>query len=253
METKVHFVRKLIFITLSILIYSNLSAKEVKGIIVDYSSLKPIEKAVVMLLHQNKIYSMIATDSTGMFSFGNIDLDRFYIKAKRIGYAEALTGPLRIPTSDTLKMIIKLDAQEITMDEVVVREKFTEEWLENEGYYKRKEIGMGHFLKVDELKDRTFGNVSQILRTIPGIVIYPTSNNIKNGEFGPQIYSNRSLAIGGGQVTVYLDGIPLDSAGIIDSFNPNDIAAVEFYPSTSTAPAQYSLRAGGVLLVWTKR
>jgi hypothetical protein len=253
MRTKIVFKQLLLVVITSLLFITSISAKEIKGIIVDYSTMKPIDKAVVMLLHQNKIYSMVATDSMGVFSFGNIELDRFYVKAKRIGYAEALTGPLRIPNSDTLKLIIKLEAQEITLDEVVIREKFTEEWLEKEGYYKRKDIGMGKFLKVSDIKGRTFGNISQILQTIPGLVVKPTTNNIKNGQFGPQIFSNRSLAIGGGQVTVYVDGIPLDEAGLIDIFNPNDIAAFEFYPSSSTAPAKYSLKAGGVLLIWTKK
>ncbi len=249
------FLEKICAIILSLFIFlsiSSLEAKVVRGIVIDNATEKPVTGSVVMLFVGKTIYAGAITDSTGLFSFSNFDIDRFYIRAKRIGYSDLFAGPLIIPVKDTLTLILKMVPQELLMSEIVVEEKKTDKWLEREGYNRRKEMGMGHYLKVDEIKGRSFSNVTQILRSLPGIIIQQKTVNIKNGDFGPEIYSYRNPGLRGQQVSVYIDGMQLNDNGSIDNFSPGDIAAVEFYASDTTAPSEYH-GAGGVLLIWTKR
>ncbi len=237
-----------------ILLPFSLEAKVVKGIVVDNATEKPIANSIVMLLEKKTIYAIAVTDSTGIFIFENVSLDRFNLVARRIGYAEVTTGPLLMTNVDTLKLIVRLEVEGILMDEIVVQETKIDESLKRAGYYGRKESGLGKYLGFMDLKSKTFNKTSDVLKTIPNMIIHDDWGNIT-------IYSTR-YRIGTGllradnpKVTVYIDGMLIDNHDLVNTIGPKDIAAIEFYKSSSTAPMQYSgnSRPGGVLLIWTKR
>lgn len=221
-------------------------AKTVKGIVVDNSSSKPVPGGIVMLIEKNKIRAMAVADSSGVFTFDDINMEKVVLRAKRIGYAQAAAGPFGFPKNDTLKMVIKLDPQDVVYDEIVIKEKMVEEYLNSKHFYDRQKEGWGKFLAPKDLKNQNFLNVEDIFRRVPGMVV----------DSKGRIYSIRGYqrAQGkGAQVMVYLDGVVMDSE-FITQLNPNDVAAIEFYKSGTVAPMQFggAKSSVGVLLVWTK-
>ena len=243
-----------VFSLMFILSFPNLEAKVVRGIVIDNATEKPVTGSVVMLFVGKTIYAGAITDSTGLFAFDNASLDRFYIRVKRIGYKEAVTGPLLMSKLDTIKILVRLDVEEIQMKEIVVEEKIIDESLAKEGFYERREKLTGHFLTHKELKGRVFNKSSELLQSLPAIRVLKRKIRREDGrmETVDFISSARSNDTA---VNIYLDGIPFDNDGSIDNLNPYDIAAVEYYSSTANAPMAYggAFRSGGVLLIWTKR
>ncbi len=223
-------------------------AKTIRGIVLDKNMIKPIPGSTVMLIDKNKIYAVALTDSSGVFAFKNIELERFNFRVKRIGYAEAFVGPMLMSKIDTLNLTVKLDETEIVMEEQVVSEKKIYDDLVKIGFYNRKEMGMGKYITPPDLRKRHFSFVSDLLVGIPGLIV-------KRGQFGMlEIFSNRALnsALGpSGPVTIYVDGMQLDRPEDLDMLNASDIAAVEFY-NISTSPSEY-YGASGSLLLWTKK
>lgn len=242
-----------LILTIIILPFS-LEAKVVKGIVVDIATEKPIANTIIMLLEKKTINAIALSDSTGLFIFENVSVDRFNLVAKRIGYAEVMIGPLLMTKVDTLKLIVKLEVNGILMDEIIVQEKKIDESLKRAGYYDRKESGIGKYLSFKDLMGNTFNKTSDALKTIPNMIIRDDMGTIT-------IYSSRyrtGTGLFGSEnpkVVVYIDGILIDNHDLVNTIGPKDIAAIEFYKSSSTAPLQYSgnSRPGGVLLIWTKR
>lgn len=243
-----------LFVILSflILIHTNLDAKEVRGIVVDHVTEKPIDNCMVMLLERKTVYAFTITDSTGLFLFDNVELDRFYLRTKRMGYAEVMTGPLLMAKSDTLKIVIRLEFEGVVLDEIVVLGKRIEEMLMKNGFYERKEMGFGHYVTYKEIKNRSFDKVTNILQPIPGIIITYNIYDREKRQFVTKITSKRNAGM---PVNIYVDGFSIGEPMYLDSLNPYDIAAVEYYPSSATAPSEFGggWRPGGLLLIWTKR
>lgn len=219
-----------------------LEAKTVKGIIVDKSTNQPVANSIVMLLEKGKINALGMADSLGMFSFDNLRLDKFTIHAKRFGYGEVYAGPFNISKLDTFKVVIKLEAQLILLDETVVTGKRENPSLSN--FYKRRQEGTGSFLTRDEFKDRQLNYFTDVLRSVPGLIVLDNQDGLQIFFSRYRMYQSPSI---------YIDGIALDDPGMLNRLNPNDVEAVEFYKSSTYAPMQYNKgRAGGVILIWTR-
>lgn len=237
-------------IVLSLIIFfyiSNLEAKTVKGIVVNRSMENPIPGSTVMLFDKKTIFAMAMTDSTGMFSFENITRDRFNLRVKSMGFAEALVGPLLLSNLDNLNLIVRLDEEEMLMDEIVVEEKSVEEGLRRDGFYERKAAGWGKYLSPEDLKGGSYQYTSYLLRRIHGITVV-------DNQFGEcKLFDSwaRHAGLQTGELTIYLDGFRLAGSESINIISPGDIAAIEFYHIGNT-PAQY-YGGSGSLLIWTKK
>lgn len=238
----------LVFSTLIIFLSNaTLDAKTVKGIVVNGTMEKPIPGSMVMLFEKKTIFAMAMTDSAGMFSFENVSRERFNMRIKSMGFAEALVGPLLISKLDSLNIVVRLDEEDIMMDEIIVEEKRVEEGLRKDGFYERKEAGWGKYLTPEDLKGVSYQYTSNVLRRIHGIIVV-------DGQFGDcRLYDSRAAGAGlqTGELTIYLDGLRLAGSESINIVSPGDIAGIEFYHIGNT-PVQYYGRSGS-LLIWTKK
>lgn len=123
--------------------------------------------------------------------------------------------------------------------------------LQKVGFSERKRSGTsGFFMDPDMLSKRQANRFTDLLTTVPGLRV----QNAGNGQVS--LVSTRSVAGGGGCVTVWMDGAEwkqLD-AGDLDSFvRPGEVSAVEVY-SGSNVPAQFTTVGSNcaAVVVWTK-
>ena len=116
------------------------------------------------------------------------------------------------------------------------------------GFYERRRTQIGEFLGPAEIERRRQNAVSDILATMPGILVNP-GGGIRFARKRPRC---RGLQF-------YLDGLLLrspDDLGLsIDQIvNHEDIVAIEVYSGPARVPLQYSATNSdcGVILFWTR-
>jgi len=134
--------------------------------------------------------------------------------------------------------------------------------LDAQGFYDRQKTGIGVFLTDERLQRVTGGQLSNVLRTVPGVRVSVTG--------GPQ---RKAFAMGSRGTTgisianacwmdVYLDGalvagVDLGETGSmsLDDLPLAQAEAVEVYRGASEIPSAYrgSTSACGVILIWTRR
>jgi hypothetical protein len=114
-----------------------------------------------------------------------------------------------------------------------------------EFYQRRQQRAMfGHFLDSEDIRRRGPANTSDLFRSVPGV-------SLKNN---PAVGGN-ALRIRNCQPMVWLDGQRAPGAELDEVIRPEEIAAIEFYPSSAGTPAQYLERGNrlcGLILVWSK-
>ena len=145
--------------------------------------------------------------------------------------------------------------------------------LEATGHYERREQGIGRFVDLEAIEDRSPVETTDILRREPAVRLVPDFGG--DGGTGTALFFRgavRGLQPGGGRYcvpTLVLDGVKVRDSGPLagdsatgrrpirlnELVHPTEILAVELYPSGAGAPLQWSgLDAGcGVVLIWTKR
>lgn len=245
--------QKLLFLFILILSVSTaVEAKVVKGIILDKSTNLPVPDALVMIVEYQEMLIGAITDSTGIFEFKNIEEAKVKLRVKRVGYYEIFAGPFVIPANDTLSIFVQMQPGAIMLDDIVVEAKKNRRWLEQNGFYKRREFGMGKFIDFETSHFQGFAYATNALRLIPGLLIDRHAWLPLENRFGMQFASSR---IRGAGLQVYLDGFLLRDHEWLDIMSVNELAAAEFYPSVAFAPMEFrsGIFHGGVLVIWTRR
>jgi hypothetical protein len=231
-----------------------LEAKVVKGIVLDNATEKPIPNANIILLEKKTINAITFSDSSGLFIFENIILDRFNMIVRRMGYSDVAMGPLLMTKIDTLKLIIRMEVSDVLMNEIVVNEQKIDAMLTKVGFYDRKGTDVGKFIGYKELEGLPHTKASELFKSIPQMM---TSDKAGDVNISSSRY-NIGVGLWGKELPklfMYIDGILTDNHNFVNSIDIKDIAGIEFYRSTAIAPLRYSgnSRPGGVLLIWTKR
>lgn len=121
------------------------------------------------------------------------------------------------------------------------------------GFYRRRARGLGRFMDREEIENRRALEVSDLLRSMPGVVVTPGP-----GSTGEVAMSRSSTlrAHRGCRIVYFVDGIRVPPADGFrpDELSPGDLAGIEVYRSVSEVPAIF-LRTGeecGVIALWTR-
>jgi len=223
------------------------NAKTVRGVVIDIKSKQPLKDVIVMIVDTAKVIrAMQESDSSGVFIITGIKQDRFKVRTYRYGYVKTITGPYNLTTHDTLSMLIKIEAVPFTLKEVVVIAKRRDINLDMVNFYRRKKMGMGHYVTWNDFKDRVLSSIYDIFRGIPGVIVGDKTIFLAR-------YAASSIGATKPQPLIYVDGMLL-SNGVdnIGWLSPESVQAVEVYNAIN-APMQYSMgRSAGVILIWTK-
>ncbi len=227
------------------------SSNTIKISVIDSNSKLPLEKCIVFItdIEKNSM-RMLLTDNDGSVTYP-VRGERFIkIKAKRLGYETIENGPFKLSLYDTLKVKFMLTSVPVVLEDVIVVDTKSET-LERNGFYKRKEIGIGHFMEKVDLEKRNLADVSGAIAHLPGV-------SVIDGKIRTRIHSGLNSSY---MVLVYIDGIRVWVEGFAnttqslnDYINPDDIEGIEFYSRLSEVPIEYRNYGSnaGVLLIWTK-
>lgn len=237
------------------------------GIVVFDSTRAPIVGAEISLPDIGKT---TLSDENGRFRITGVAPGDHQIVVRRIGYGAADTH-LTFHANATVERRIVL-GRAVTLEPVVVSDVTLD--LAMRSFEENRRVGLGHFITRAELAKLEGVSVASILEGLPGATII-------RGRGGSWVRSNRivsftgagpdaeDMALGAPPAAcysqVYLDNTLVFSGRIIDghfeplfnlnSINPAQIEAIEFYASPAEAPLKYSRMEShcGVVVIWTRR
>ncbi|HEY3221433.1 MAG TPA: TonB-dependent receptor [Gemmatimonadales bacterium] len=249
-------------LTLGLLVHAA-HAQVLAGTVLDSASGKPIVGAGILLLDSagTAIRSLV-TGPDGQFTFNIPHLGEYRLLISRIGYPISISKPFDFSSTFTARVSLSLPSNPITLDTVTVVAKEIERRLPNladAGFYRRRQIGFGHFLTRDEIDKRDPLILSDLLQGMSGVRV--TCVGARRCTVTMRA-ANTMFFRGKCNPSVVLDGVLLQPGGtgsgglrLDDLVNPFNIEALEVYPGPEGVPVQYSgyLSPCGAILVWSRR
>lgn len=207
----------------------------IEGVVTD-SALVPLGDATVSLLASNV---RVVTGPNGRFQIRDLRPGAYIAIVRRIGY-EAASLSVQIAAGDSLRPSITLLRASTKLDTVAIHgERRTAPMQQFED---RRKLGCGHFITQAEIEKRNPVALSDMLHTIPSVLVDP----------GGLIHNMRQ---NGCPFNIFVDGVKLPIGSIDNTAVPKDVAGIEIYMGAATIPFQYKSPSGsfcGVILLWTR-
>ena len=203
---------------------------------------RPVRDALVEVVRTGM---STATDTAGRFELANLPVGTHALEVRRIGFApQHIPVQLASRTPSSVSVVLEkpvrmLDAVEVTAMLYSRRQNELE---------RRRRRGFGHFITREELDRSPASQLSDLLRRVPGVRVYPSPT-------GNVVVFARGLSFSGPcRPTVYLDGMRLGTNEDLDFLaNVNSLEAVEVYTSAGQAPPEFWGGGCGSLVLWTRR
>ena len=177
------------------------------------------------------------TQDSGTFSLSGLPSGTQTVEVRAIGFE-----PKRVAVDLTKERLTTLD---VVLDKPVQQLDAVKIYGRGNtsmaDFMRRLKNGFGHILTPADIAKKNAFQVTDLLRTMPGVHVAPTRG-----------FGNAILLRGGCLPTVYLNGLrmPDDAATEIDSFaSPSEVTAVEVY-NTAGRPAEFWGNNCGSVVLW---
>jgi hypothetical protein len=239
------------------------------GVVVFDSTRAPIIGAEVALPDIGKT---TLTDEKGSFRLSDIPPGDHRIFVRRLGYGAADT-PLTFHGNETVERRIVL-GRAVVLETVNVTEHAVDR--EMASFEDHRRLGLGHFLTRADLAKLEGVTLGSILESVPGAQVvsgqrgaaWLQSNRVfRLRRIGPDVEDAfQGAPVAFCYTQVYLDkvlifnGLPTADGKWpplfnLNSINPAQIEAIEFYATPAETPMEYSRMEShcGVLVIWTRR
>ncbi|MEX0906851.1 MAG: carboxypeptidase regulatory-like domain-containing protein, partial [Gemmatimonadota bacterium] len=201
---------------------------------------------------EERSWTRITADN-GTFRFSGIAPGDYVVSVELPGYAVAV-HEIRITAGTEVRMAIRLSPQAILLEPLVAVTTRRPQFMQ--GFEARRAQATRHsgFFTHDEIQDLHARYITEVLWTIPGIVVPPLQ--LSGGSFAVPMQSGLTpSAMNGGRcMTLFVNGTQVEGAVPYDEiFPPEDVAALEVYGLQHDVPAQFQRPGGcGALVVWLR-
>lgn len=218
-------------------------APGIVGVIVDRETLQPIEAASVILRPADggvdAAPAPVLTDASGRFLFAGLGDGEYTIEIERIGY-ESLESSIVYRAALGLRVDAQLVNEAVELEPLLVVADARSHNLAANGFYDRRRGGMGRFVTRDEIASRNAFQLTDVLRTMPGVQIRPS-----------RVGAGVVLLRGGCIADVYVDGVRTVSPFPVDDvLQAGDVEGLEVYHA-SEVPARFGTTTCGAVMIWT--
>ncbi len=254
-----------VFLVLSLLCSSTpLLGQTIRGRVLDASTSEPVGYATVTALRADQRPVLrVQSDSEGAFVLPLRTAGEYRLRVERMGFATSTSEVLRVGRRDSIEVDLVLSTSPLPLDAVVATVRsppLRKAALERVGFYDREAVGLGRFLRREDIEQYRNTSLPQILDRLPGTTMLTNHS-------GSVIVFNRSVTDGmisrtqRGRASLclpqlYLDGILVayDVSGIERIVPPEHIEAIETYSSPAQIPVQFRSTGSscGVIIVWTR-
>lgn len=211
-----------------------------RGRVVDSEFGQAVPDAVVRI---RGLAEPLTTDSTGRFETPPLPSGEVQLTIEALGYATATFRP-EIPSSGSVEQTFWLEFTGEHLPEVAVRaraERLSPRYLDFE---RRRERGLGTYLRWDEIYQKGYQSVGDALRTVRGIRIRCNQQTFECFAYlarTPQCLP--AWWVDGMEVSSFHENTPI-----------RDVYGIEVYRGAGEVPAEFhgSNSACGVIVIWTK-
>lgn len=186
------------------------------------------------------------SDESGKFTLANLNPGPAWLQVRRLGFRpESL--PVTVAATDPTVVSVRMvrAAVELSAVKVLGRRDVIGPMA---GFYKRQQSGSGRFFNHQEIERRNPNDLSDLLRTVPGI-------RIENR--GPistvRIRGNRCAPL------VWLDGQALMAGEVdLDAWDPRTFDGIEVYSGPASVPVEFQRdqrmsSTCGTIVLWSRQ
>jgi hypothetical protein len=257
--TRIHW---LVAATLLVAAPSEAAGQTLRGRVVDSSNESGVEGATLQLLAPDS-QTVIAglSRETGAFSLLAPRAGDYLVRVERIGYQTSVLGPLRLRGGGFLEVTIALGPAALPVEGVNVEVEGRLLFLENAGFYDRRQRMNGQFLDRKEIEALHREKLSDVLNTFRGVRIVRSladADVVLRGAIATALTGATDC-----NPPIFMDGVllapqfppgPKIRTNLDDLLSEN-IEAVEVYVGQSTVPAQFAVNgaACGAIVLWRRR
>jgi hypothetical protein len=215
---------------------------------------QPLSGATVALLTTPAPRVAVAvttkTGNDGSFSLRAPSPGVYRVLAELPGYRTLVSPAIELRSGDRLDFTVRLiaDTSQMRSFTLNTNTRNNVNRLTGVGNRSRTNAAFGRFLDRNQIEQSHAITVSDLLRTMPGLQVVPSSRG-----FGYDV-----LTTEGCRPAVFLDGVHyplLPGETIDDVVHPLELDAVEVYPHAAEVPAEFATAAGtcGAIVLWTRR
>lgn len=193
----------------------------------------------------------VRSDSAGIALVQGIPLGSRLVTIRRPGFGEE-RALLQFPSAALFRLPVVLSPEVVGLDTLEVLAQRFVPALHRNGFYRRREQGVGRHFGRTEL-DRTGSmDLAPILRRVSGFTVRPAPGRATGFilESSRGIISARRSSC---TPKIFVDGVRADME-LLESLSPREVEAVEAYSGLGGAPAEYTMGDApcGVVLVWLR-
>jgi hypothetical protein len=225
------------------------AAQSIRGKLLDQYTNQPIPNATVSLVTaDNKaIGRSVKSGTDGSFSIRAPAPGIYRLRAELPGYVTATTPAIDLGNGDELNLTWKLLAGVVQLRPIAIVSNDRPTSPKLKGFYDRAQRrGFGYFITRDKIEQLRPFQVTDLLRTVPGLQVLPSM----------RAFGNVVRTIEGCTPAVYLDGsrFPLMGESIDDLVNPMSLEGIEVYTHAAEVPAEFQgpFANCGVIALWTR-
>lgn len=214
----------------------------INGMVTD-SIGRPLAGAEVRLVVQDSGVSVATTDDEGRFVVAGLLQGRSRLHLRRLGF-HSRDVELFFPRDSTRPLFIQLEAAALGMEATEVSDSSGLGWP-REFEQRRQSNSYGHYFTRDDIAKRRPVFLSEMLRTVPGVLV----GQLRTGGFRLRIRGCRYAPM------VWIDGTRFPDTELDELARVDDVGAMEVYPTSAGVPAQYLDRSNvgcGTILVWSR-
>ncbi|MFI5279978.1 MAG: carboxypeptidase regulatory-like domain-containing protein [Gemmatimonadales bacterium] len=182
------------------------------------------------------------SDTDGRFALSGLPSGSQMLMVRMIGYS-AVHVPVRLRGHDTAQVTIRLRAVTV-LDTMRITASSTQAQIDLEDLQLRQRQGLGYFLTEEQVRRRQ--SMRAVVQGLPGMYIE-----------GRSVFQFTVQTLVSGKpcpAAIYVDGLAT-TTDAIQSYRPDQLISVEWYPRGSQAPLKYQPMVNAecsVLLLWTR-
>lgn len=229
----------------------------IDGTVVDATSHDPLTGMDVRLSGDADLQAV--TDDDGRFRMDGIVPGAYRIRVGGMSYGEQ-SSCVVIPSNQAVDVLVALPPDPIQLEPLgVTVERMRPLWLVRAGFYRRMRAGGGVFITEQEIREQAPTRLSEMFR---GEVAVSVANGsprpmqaLKSTHPPPGVpRRRRPQDTGTCTIQFLVDGRRAPLVLGVDTFHPQDVAAIEAYFHAGDIPPQFNVgnAACGVVNVWLK-
>ena len=191
--------------------------------------------------------TLAVSDDQGHFVLRGLTPGMTRFDIRRIGFDPG-SFSVALVAAETLVVDLRLDEAAVPVPGMeTVADSYTRRALA--AFYRHREgAAGGHFLTRADIEKRNPRDMSDLVRTVPGVMMIPGPN-------GPMVRMARATGATDCPIQYWVDGIRATNLEL-DDIPPGDVEALEIYNGGSTLPPEYNGRythaACGTIVIWTR-